>query len=83
MCELILSSYEPHLDSYLEKDNKDTNKSPENKTNFLDQLPFDVGLNLSEKESLAKKQVKLPYVKAQNEIGNKLFKKNKFLFIML
>lgn len=35
----------------------------------LDQLPFDIGLNLNEKERQAKANVQLPYMAAQTEKG--------------
>ena len=66
--ELTSSAYEPVLDHPIGNDGKESSRTS-NEEKLLNSLPFDVGLNLSSKERLAKRQVQLPYVKAQNETG--------------
>ncbi|KAI1709996.1 elongator subunit iki1 domain-containing protein [Ditylenchus destructor] len=48
---------------------KDPQKQSKPEDQFLENLPFDVGLKLTEKERQAKANVQLPYVKAQDQKG--------------
>ncbi|KAI1715827.1 elongator subunit iki1 domain-containing protein [Ditylenchus destructor] len=56
------SAFDPNANKAPEKQSK-----PEDQ--FLENLPFDVGLKLTEKERKAKSEVQLPYVKAQDQKG--------------